>query len=406
MPAVKDCRKRYEIHLASYIGILYSKREFDSDRMLHERQRFRHADDTLLRAKGEGGTLRPQAGPDICLCLCNMPRRGSALMASRSTRANIGQEHVVFGAFIFFFAVFSVMTESFLTVDNLIVLVRNVSILGILGLGMAVVVIGRGIDLSMIAVLAVSGAWTVELVSNGTDVLVAIGLALALAVIVGVINGLLIAYGEIAPILATLASGIVVYGFGRAFLVSLALVSLPDSDSWFVKIGQGTVLGVPAPIIIYAVLAGLVAFFLNITRLGRFVYAMGDNPNAAWLSGMPYRLLIVLQYVFSACIAAIAGLVMAATVTSMNMRIINSTMIYDVILVVVLGGISLSGGLGSIRQVVVGTALIGVLLNGMTILDMQYTTQNILKALVLLAAIIADSYLNPRDEQTGQQGDI
>ena len=327
-------------------------------------------------------------------------------MQAKIANMNWGQEHVVFGAFVTFFAIFSVATDAFLTVNNLIILIRNVSILGILGLGMAVVVIGRGIDLSMIAVLAVSGAWAVELISSGTDVGTAIAFALLFAVAVGILNGLLIAYGEIAPILATLASGIVVYGFGRAFLVSLALISLPDSDNWFVAIGQGSIFAIPSPIIIYGCLAAIVALFLNVTKFGRFIYAMGDNPNAAWLSGMPYRLLITLQYVLSACIAAIAGLVMASTVTSMNMRIINSTMIYDVILVVVLGGISLSGGLGSIRQVIVGTALIGVLLNGMTLLDMQYTTQNILKALVLLAAIIADSYLNPRDEQTGQQGDI
>lgn len=318
----------------------------------------------------------------------------------------MGQEHVVLCAFLTFCVIFSLASDAFLTFDNLIILIRNVSILGILGLGMAIVVIGRGIDLSMIAVLAVSGAWAVELISSGTSVGTAIALALALAIIVGVINGLLIAYGEIAPILATLATGIVVYGFGRAFLVSLALVSLPDSDNWFVAIGQGSILGIPSPVLIYASIAALLAIFLSTTKFGRFIYAIGDNPSAAWLSGIPNRPLIILQYVLSACIAAIAGLVMAATVTSMNMRIINSTMIYDVILVVVLGGISLSGGLGSIRQVIVGTALIGVLLNGMTLLDMQYTTQNIIKALVLLAAIIADSYLNPRDEQTGQQGDI
>ena len=90
----------------------------------------------------------------------------------------------------------------------------------------------------------------------------------------------------------------------------------------------------------------------------------------------------------------------------MNTRVVNSNMVYDVILVVVLGGVSLSGGRGSVRNVVVGTLLIGVLMNGMTIMDIQYTVQNVIKSLILLVAIIADSIINPRDEQTGQQGDI
>ncbi len=206
--------------------------------------------------------------------------------------------------------------------------------------------------------------------------------------------------------MATLASGILVYGFGRAFLVHLALVSLPKDGGWFTAIGQGAVLGVPAAIIFFAVMATLVHLYLSVTRFGRFTYAMGSNPKAAWLSGIPFRGMIILQYALSACIAAIAGLLIASTVTTVNMRIVNSTLIYDVILVVVLGGIGLSGGTGRVRQVVIGTLLIGVLLNGMTIMDMQYTTQNIIKAVALLSAVVIDSFMNPRDEQTAQQGDI
>ncbi len=99
---------------------------------------------------------------------------------------------------------------------------------------------------------------------------------------------------------------------------------------------------------------------------------------------------------------------MAAAVSNMSTRIYNSTMIYDVLLVVVLGGISLSGGRGGVRNVLVGTLLVGVLLNGMTILDIPYTEQNLIKSLILLAALVADSFINPRDEQTAQQqqGDI
>jgi ribose transport system permease protein len=90
----------------------------------------------------------------------------------------------------------------------------------------------------------------------------------------------------------------------------------------------------------------------------------------------------------------------------MNMRVVNSTMIYDVLLVVILGGIGLSGGRGGVRNVLVGTVLIGLLLNGMTIMDISYTVQNLIKSTVLLGALVVDALLNPRDEQTSQQGDI
>jgi ribose transport system permease protein len=160
------------------------------------------------------------------------------------------------------------------------------------------------------------------------------------------------------------------------------------------------------PVIVFGAVALLVAFFLRKTRLGTYVYAVGDNPFGARTTGIPTRPVIVLQYVLSALIGMFAGLVMAASVNSMPTRIYNSTMIYDVILVVVLGGIGLSGGKGGIRNVIVGTLLIGVLLNGMTIMDIQYTVQNVIKSVILLAAIVADTIINPRDEQTAQQGDI
>ena len=124
------------------------------------------------------------------------------------------------------------------------------------------------------------------------------------------------------------------------------------------------------------------------------------------MTGIPARPIIVLQYVLAAMIGCFAGLVMAASVNSMPTRIFNSTLIYDVILVVVLGGIGLSGGRGGVINVILGTLLIGTMLNGMTIMNMSYAAQNLVKGVVLLAAVIADSFLNPRNEETAQQGDI
>ena len=165
-------------------------------------------------------------------------------------------------------------------------------------------------------------------------------------------------------------------------------------------------LGVPTPIIMFALACVVVAFLLRRTRWGAYIYSIGDNPFAARVTGVPTRPIIVLQYVLAALIGCFAGLVMAASVNSMPTRIFNSTLIYDVILVVVLGGIGLSGGRGGVANVIVGTLLIGTMLNGMTIMDMRYSAQNLVKGVVLLAAVLANSFLNPRNEETAQQGDI
>jgi ribose transport system permease protein len=153
-------------------------------------------------------------------------------------------------------------------------------------------------------------------------------------------------------------------------------------------------------------MALVVHLFLRKTGLGRFIYAIGDNLSTARISGIPVRPMIIAQYALSGLMAFLAGAVTAASVASMNMRVVNSTMIYDVLLVVILGGIGLSGGRGGVRNVLVGTVLIGLLLNGMTIMDISYTVQNLIKSTVLLGALVVDALLNPRDEQTSQQGDI
>ena len=162
----------------------------------------------------------------------------------------------------------------------------------------------------------------------------------------------------------------------------------------------------PAPILFFALVALLGFAFLRYTKQGRFIYAIGDNFAAARISAAPVRPIIVLQYAVSATVAYLAGLITATAVASMNTAVVNSSMIYDVILVVVLGGVGLSGGRGSIRNVIVGTLLIGILLNGMTIMNIQYTLQNVIRGLILLLAIVIDSVVNPRDEQTAQQGEI
>lgn len=318
----------------------------------------------------------------------------------------LNQERIVLLIAVVLFVVFSVTLPGFIDAGNLLSLVQNVSILGILGVGMALAIIGRGIDLSILSTMPVSIAWMLNLINGGMPIWLALLCALGFVIVVGIVNGVLIAYVEVPAIFATLAMGIVVYGFGRSFLAPIEAVYITDSGSWFYRIGSGLLFGVPTPVIVFTLVALTAYLFLRYLKPGRFIYGMGDNPLAARITGIPVRPMIVLQYVLISVIALIAGIVMATALSGINTRLALSTLVYDVILVVVLGGIGLSGGKGGIRNVVVGTILIGILLNGMTIMNLTYTVQSILKSVILLAAIVVDTLLNPRDEQTAQHGDI
>lgn len=320
-------------------------------------------------------------------------------------RVKITQESVVTAIAALLFVVFSIFLNNFLTQGNILALLKNVAILGTLATGMGFIVVGRGIDLTMVAVMVVGVAFAIWLSTLGQGFFGAIVIGGGLVAVCGLVTGLLIAVAEIPPIFATLAMASVIYGGGRVAFSSDVLYA-PANVAWLSFIGSGTLLGLPASVAIFLALAALVAAFLRLTRFGRFVYATGDNPHAARTMGLPTRPVLIAQYVVAALIAYLAGILLTGLVSSINTRLYNSTLIYDVLLVVVLGGISLSGGQGGVRNVLVGTVLVGILINGMTILNFSYTSQNLIKSVILLAALALDAVINPRDEQTSQSGDI
>lgn len=316
------------------------------------------------------------------------------------------QQMIVLLLFAAIFLAFSLLLPGFFTVGNLLTLTRTVSVLGILGLGMAVVVIGRGIDLSMIASLAVPSAVVLMLASKDYGIATSLLCGVALAVAIGVLNGFLIAYAEIPSLFTTLAVGIGIAGIGQSGLFEYEIVPWPTQLAAISWIGQGTLLGIPYSVLAFIAAAIIVGIFMRKTRLGAFIYASGDNPNAARIAGIPVRPILMLQYIIAGLVAMFAGLVLSASSSSMDTRIFNLTWIYDVILVVVLGGIGLSGGRGGVINVIIGTLLIGTIVNGMTIMNVSFEMQNLIKGVVLLAALSIDSIVNPRNEETAQQGDI
>ena len=315
------------------------------------------------------------------------------------------QERIVLGLAILLFLVSAVLLRGFLDPNNLISIVRSVAVLGILAAGMAIVIIGRGIDLSAVAVMAMAAAWYLQLLNDGTPEGLALLTVIGGVLIIGLINGFLIAYADVPAIFATLASGAFVFGYVRSQLLTQDAVPVPHGH-WLETLGRARLLNVPVEVFVFAAIALGGFLFLRFTKWGRFVYFMGDNFLAARNMGIPVRPMIMLRYAISSLIALGAGLLTAASLLSINTRVVNSTLLYDIILVVVIGGIGLSGGRGGMRNVIVGALLIGIMVNAMTIIDIGNIYQNLIKSTILLIAIIADSLLNPRDEQTAQQGDI
>jgi ribose transport system permease protein len=306
----------------------------------------------------------------------------------RIALAKPNQEQIVLLITIVLLVVFSFTLTGFATVANILNLLRSISILGILGLGMGMIVISRGIDLSEVAIMA--GAWSIALIEiqQGMPIGWAVLVALVLCLIIGVFNGIMVAFVEAPALFVTLAAAFVIYGL--AFWFAPAWVTYAPKDApALLFAGAGQLFGIPMPIFVFAACALVMELFLSQTSVGRFIYAQGDNPEAARLSGVALRPLIVLEYVIVALLAWVAGLVWIGTTGSIQMALAtgSSTLILDVIMVVV------------------GCVLIGTLLNAFTIMDVNTEMQNIVKGIVLLAAIVLDNWLHPRDEETARQGD-
>lgn len=329
-------------------------------------------------------------------------------MASGARRNGSLLEQVMMAVTAAMILVFAVAVPGFATLGNLSVVATNSAALVILACGMGVVIISRGLDLSQVAAMVAGAATYGILIGSGLPGLAALGLAVLAMVAVGLLNGWLIAYAEIPAILVTLATAMVITGLFRFGLMQgQFLLLLPSTDPAVRFLSGDLVPGLRVPVVLAAVVVLLTWIMLRYSTAGRVTYAMGDNFAAARLSGLPVRTTTLLVYVFAALTALIAGLITAAASGSVDFRAVTSgSLLFEVILVVVLGGIPLRGGRGGVRNILVGLALVAVLRNGMTLMNLTTQTQDMLKGLVLILAIVTDNYLNPRDTETDTVGDL
>ncbi len=280
--------------------------------------------------------------------------------------------------------VFSAIAPGFLSLDNLINISLQTAITGILAVGMTLVILTGGIDLSVGSVVALSGVSAALVAQSGGP-----GLPVALIVgsLVGTLTGVLVAYFRVAPFVVTLAGLTIARGIAFLLTGGRSVGSLPkDFTVW----GQAVIGIVPLPVIVMLVVVALGYFLLTRTVFGRQIYAVGGNAEASWLAGVPVRGVQLAVYGINGFLAGLAGAVLAAR---LGAGIPNSGQNYelDVIAAVVVGGTSLSGGRGGVLGSLLGALFIGTLNNGLNLSGVDPYLQKIVLGVVILAAVLIDS---------------
>ena len=273
---------------------------------------------------------------------------------------------------------------------------RSFSTTAIMSIGMVMVIITGGIDLSVGSVMGLAGLVTALAFDNGLSTTASVSCGLGVGVGFGLVNGLLVTVGRLPPFIATL--GTLSIGRGLMYIVTRGVPVTPDTPEIFSVIGQGYVGYVPAPVIIMLVLALVFSIVMTFTTFGRQVYATGGNENAAWLSGVNTARIKLLVYTLSGLIASIAGIISFSRFLSAEPAS-GFGMELDVIAAAAIGGASLAGGVGSVLGSVIGAALTGIISNGVVLMNINTYAQQAITGLVILIAVSIDVWRNARKER-------
>jgi len=291
--------------------------------------------------------------------------------------------------------VMSIASDKFRTSANLINVTRQVSINMIVACAMTMVLIIGGIDLSVSAVIAVSGMVSAYLSFSGVPFAVCLLAGLAAGAAAGLINGLIIANTKLSPFIVTYATQSIMRGM--VYVITGAGTIRLTSDA-YLNFGGGSLGAVPLPVIYMVLIIVITSLLLSRTKLGRHLYAIGGNPKAAKYAGINNRKDTVLIYVISGLCAALAGMVLTSRNSSMQPAVGTGAEM-DAIAAVVLGGTSMAGGRGAIGGTILGTFIIGFINNGLNMLRMDSFYQYIAKGIVILIAVYLDDVKNARLEK-------
>ncbi|SUX88306.1 ribose ABC transporter permease protein [Citrobacter koseri] len=295
-------------------------------------------------------------------------------------------------ALLVLIAIVSTMSPNFFTVNNLFNILQQTSVNAIMAVGMTLVILTSGIDLSVGSLLALTGAVAASIVGIEVNALVAVAAALALGAAIGAVTGVIVAKGRVQAFIATLVMMLLLRGrhdgvHQRKPGEIPAFTDNADLFGWF---GIGRPLGVPTPVWIMGIVFLAAWYMLHHTRLGRYIYALGGNEAATRLSGISVSKVKIIVYSLCGLLASLAGIIEVARLSSAQPTA-GTGYELDAIAAVVLGGTSLAGGKGRIVGTLIGALILGFLNNGLNLLGVSSYYQMIVKAVVILLAVLVDN---------------
>lgn len=309
-------------------------------------------------------------------------------MQLKTNNQSMLQKIAPFIGLILIIVIITALNPGFLSVSNLMNVLRQVSINALIAFGMTFVILTGGIDLSVGATLALTGAVTAGMMASGIDPIFAMLLGLLLGAILGAINGFIIAKGKVAPFIATLATMTIYRGLTLVYTDGRPISGLGDSLT-FQMLGKGYFLGIPVPVVTMIISFGILYFILKKTTFGRRVYAVGGNEEASILSGINADRIKIYVYSLLGLLAALASLILTSRLNSAQPTA-GEMFELDAIAAVVLGGTSLTGGRGWIVGTLIGALIIGVLNNGLNLIGVPSFFQQVVKGAVILLAVLLD----------------
>lgn len=317
----------------------------------------------------------------------------SPVTGTKMRRARIALErYITLGAVIVLFIVFSITAKNFFTLRSVLSLALQTSAVTIMGIGVTFTIITGGIDLSIGSVIALSGTIAVMVAIRGVPIWLSMIVGLLVGVVCGLLNALMITRLKLPPFIATL---------GMMMLARGVALTITNANAWpapdgFGDLGNNTIFrtgpkfpGISYPVIIMVAVAIIFSFILGKTRMGRYIYAIGSNEEAARLSGIKIEQVKIVAYVISGLLAALVGIILASRMVTSQP---NSASGYELnaIAASVIGGTSLMGGVGTVMGAVIGSFIIGILTVGLTMAGANYFMQQIVVGLVLIAAVTMD----------------
>ena len=294
------------------------------------------------------------------------------------------QRYGLIFSFLLLCLALTLLSDRFLTVSNIVNVLRQSTINGIIAIGMTVVILTAGIDLSVGAILALSTVITASLLQGDMTVPAAVAAGLGVGAALGLVNGVVITRASVPPFVATLGMMTIARGLALTFTEGRPITGLPDS---FRVIGTGTIGPIPVPVLIAATAFVLGYILLKHTSLGRYIYAIGNNPVAARYTGISVDAVITFVYVLAGLLSALAGMILVARLDSAQPTA-GVAFEFDAIAAVVVGGTSFAGGQGGLGGTLIGVLIIAVLNNGLNLLNISSFWQPVVSGLVIALALL------------------